>query len=409
LSELILGSGSPRRASILGGMGVDFIKRTADIDERQLAEEQPVPYVCRLAESKARKVLSDCGDGDWLVLGADTIVTIDGELLGKPIDSEHALQMLTRLSARTHEVITAFSLCDSEGGCVVHHETTHVTFRSLQTQEIDEYIASGSPMDKAGAYGIQDGAGEFVQSVDGSFSNVVGLPVESLVTALTQLGVIESGLQARLSTVRGRVAAAQGEGIQTPTLVAVSKGHPLSQIERFQKMGLEVFGESYVQEWLDKISEMAEQPMWHYIGRLQTNKLRRVVETGALIQTVCTIKHLSHIQRHSESLGRVSSCLLQVHLGDEESKAGAAIEQIGELVSFANGLSNVRVLGLMTLPPRGDFGTLRNYFKRLHRAGVKHFGAEVELSMGMSGDLEAAMSQGATMIRIGTALFGARD
>ena len=84
-------------------------------------------------------------------------------------------------------------------------------------------------------------------------------------------------------------------------------------------------------------------------------------------------------------------------------------DQIGELVSFADELRNVRVLGLMTLPPRGEFGTLRSYFKTLHAAGVRHFGPNVELSMGMSSDLEAAMSQGATMIRIGTALFGARD
>jgi uncharacterized pyridoxal phosphate-containing UPF0001 family protein len=96
-------------------------------------------------------------------------------------------------------------------------------------------------------------------------------------------------------------------------------------------------------------------------------------------------------------------------LGDEESKAGVEVDAIGELVSFAQALKNVRVLGLMTLPPKGDFGTLRRYFKTLSAAGIEHFGPEVELSMGMSSDLEAAMSQGATMIRIGTALFGARE
>jgi septum formation protein len=409
LNNLILGSGSPRRAAILRGMGIGFQKQTADIDERQLADERPVCYVRRLAEFKARKVLSECGDGRWCVLGADTIVTIDGELLGKPIDAKQAYQMLSRLSGRTHEVITAFSLCDSEGACVVHHEITRVTFRGLYADEIHGYIATGSPMDKAGAYGIQDAAGAFVEAIDGSFSNVVGLPVESLVVALTKRGVIESGMPARLSTVRGRIAAAQGEGVKTPTLVAVSKGHPVHKIEGFQNMGLEVFGESYVQEWLDKITVMARQPVWHYIGRIQTNKLRRIVETGALIHTVCNRKHLVHIQRHSESLHRVSSCLLQVHLGDEESKAGVEVDAIGELVSFAQALKNVRVLGLMTLPPKGDFGTLRRYFKTLSAAGIEHFGPEVELSMGMSSDLEAAMSQGATMIRIGTALFGARE
>ena len=96
-------------------------------------------------------------------------------------------------------------------------------------------------------------------------------------------------------------------------------------------------------------------------------------------------------------------------MGDEESKAGVEINGLGDLVDFAKTLSHVRVRGLMTLPPRGEFGVLRNYFKVLADLGVQHFGVDVELSMGMSSDLEAAMAQGATMIRVVTALFGARE
>ena len=319
MSTLILGSGSPRRAAILKGMGVEFEKRTADIDESQLPGEASVEYVRRLSERKARKVFAEYGSDSRCVLGADTIVTIDGELLGKPTDEKDAHRMLSRLSNRVHEVITSFTLCDDTGHCTVHHEVTRVSFRDLSSAEIQAYVATGSPMDKAGAYGIQDGAGAFVSRIDGSFSNVVGLPVESLVETFVAQGIIESGVAARLSVVRGRIAAANGLGVKAPLLVAVSKGHGLAKIERLQTMGLTVFGESYLQEWQEKIQSIVHQPTWHYIGRLQTNKLKRVVETGALIHTVCSRKHLVHIQRHSESFDRITSCLLQVHLGDEES------------------------------------------------------------------------------------------
>ena len=161
-------------------------------------------------------------------------------------------------------------------------------------------------MDKAGAYGIQDDAGAFVERIDGSFSNVVGLPVEPLTTCFVNCGLIESGLRARLSLVQGRIAAAAGVGVKTPTLIAVSKGHELEKIERFQSMGVTTFGESYVQEWASKIAAIAQPPVWHYIGRIQTNKLRRIVQTGALIHTVCSRKHLSQIQKHSVALDRVT-------------------------------------------------------------------------------------------------------
>ena len=122
-----------------------------------------------------------------------------------------------------------------------------------------------------------------------------------------------------------------------------------------------------------------------------------------------TIKHLNLIQEYSRKLERVTSCLFQVNLGDEMTKGGVKPSDLELLVQAGKNLSHVRPVGLMTLPPRGDYGTMRRHFGNLADIGRRHFGDSVVLSMGMSHDLEAAVSQGATMIRIGTALFGARE
>ena len=204
----------------------------------------------------------------------------------------------------------------------MHHSITHVHFRSVTAEEIEAYVATGSPMDKAGAYGIQDDAGQFVDRVEGSFSNVVGLPVESLVEVLTTHGFLSPGPSVRLSIIRGRMAAAQNHSDAWPELIAVSKGHGTEKIQSFKDLGLQQFGESYVQEWVKKIDTLDSQPEWHFIGRIQSNKLKLIVEHCSLIHTVSTIKHLNLIQEYSRKLERVTSCLFQVNLGDEMTKGG---------------------------------------------------------------------------------------
>ena len=171
---LILASASPRRGEILANAGIPFVRKAPrDIDETPVAGELPRDYVMRLAREKAEAVAADPTD---IVLGADTIVVIEGEILGKPSDPADAARMLRRLSGRAHEVITGVCL-RNRNGSVIDAATTRVWFSSLSETEIEAYVAGGEPMDKAGAYGIQGLASKFVTRIDGCYFNVMGLPV----------------------------------------------------------------------------------------------------------------------------------------------------------------------------------------------------------------------------------------
>ena len=170
---LVLASRSPRRSEILRQAGIPFTVRVSDVDESVLPGESPGAYVQRLAEAKAMAVTAGQGD---IVLGADTTVVISGEILAKPADARDAHRMLALLSGRRHEVLTG--ICMRRGAratcdCV----TTAVVFAELSEREIAEYVASGEPMDKAGAYAIQGLASKFVERIEGDYFNVMGLPV----------------------------------------------------------------------------------------------------------------------------------------------------------------------------------------------------------------------------------------
>ena len=170
---LVLASQSPRRSEILRQAGIPFTVRAADVDESVLASESPADYVQRLAAAKAYAI--EAADGET-VLGADTTVVIDGEILAKPADAADARRMLARLSGRRHEVLTG--ICLRRGGHTIRdYAATGVVFATLSDAEIDEYVATGEPMDKAGAYGIQGLASKFVERIDGDYFNVMGLPV----------------------------------------------------------------------------------------------------------------------------------------------------------------------------------------------------------------------------------------
>jgi septum formation protein len=176
---LILASSSPRRQELLRQTGIDFEVMAPHINEDQRPGEAPLEYALRLAEEKAQTVARHRPRGP--VLGADTIVVVDGEVLGKPVDATDAVRMLRRLSARAHQVSTAVSLALPDGGADTRSCTTQVYFRKLTEDEIQQYVAGGEPMDKAGAYAIQGGAAHWADRIEGEYSNVVGLPL-SLVT-----------------------------------------------------------------------------------------------------------------------------------------------------------------------------------------------------------------------------------
>ena len=172
---LILASGSPRRAELLRQAGIRFEVSAPDVDETLYPGEAPEAYVRRLAAAKARHVAAS--HPGRLVLGADTTVVVDGEVLGKPRDAADATRMLGQLSGRSHLVLTGVCLIGPAGETRIEAAVTTVEFRPLENAEIAGYVDSGEPMDKAGAYAIQGGAAGFVTRLDGEYSNVVGLPV----------------------------------------------------------------------------------------------------------------------------------------------------------------------------------------------------------------------------------------
>ena len=173
--KLILASGSPRRKELLTAVGWEFEAKTAGIDESVLPGEDPATYVKRLARSKAEAVAAKLTQG--LVLGADTTVVVDDEILGQPEDDDDARRMLRLLSGKWHEVMTGVAVLRVGGEWRVDCETTCVCFAEMSEREIEWYISTGEARGKAGAYGIQGAAGLFIKEIEGDYFNIVGLPI----------------------------------------------------------------------------------------------------------------------------------------------------------------------------------------------------------------------------------------
>jgi septum formation protein len=184
---LILASASPRRADLLRTAGIPFAVAVADVDEREQPGEAPQAYVARLARQKARRVAAEHPGG--FVLGADTTVVVDGTILGKPHDEPDAARMLRLLGGRRHEVLTGLCLQGPGGFDRADVITTVVEFAPLSEAEIACYVATGEPMDKAGAYAVQGRASRFITRIEGSYPNVVGLPVERVYAWCGQAGI----------------------------------------------------------------------------------------------------------------------------------------------------------------------------------------------------------------------------
>jgi septum formation protein len=186
---LILASRSPRRREILERAGMEFEVRAPDVDETVAAGETPGRYVRRLARAKAEAVPLRPGS---VVLGADTVVVVDGRILGKPADADEAARMLGRLAGRWHQVVTGICL-RSAASLSVDAETTRVRLTVLTEDQIRLYVASGEPLDKAGAYAIQGLASKFIDRIEGCYFNVVGLPMALVYRRLCALAGPETG------------------------------------------------------------------------------------------------------------------------------------------------------------------------------------------------------------------------
>lgn len=186
-TKIILASGSPRRADLLARIGVEFELEPSQVQERPHMDEAPPDYIIRIARAKVVAVARKRESG--LVIGADTIVVLDGRLLGKPEDEEDARRMLRQISGKWHAVMTGLALYDAATRReVADYDKTLVRFAQMTEREIDWYVKTGEPMDKAGSYGIQGLGGLFVDEIAGNYYNVVGLPLPLLYRLARRLG-----------------------------------------------------------------------------------------------------------------------------------------------------------------------------------------------------------------------------
>lgn len=226
-------------------------------------------------------------------------------------------------------------------------------------------------------------------------------------------------MKTRIDHIRDRIrqtAIDCGRAPETVGLVAVSKTQSAEQVIKAFEAGLTVFGENYIQEARKKIDFTSDYHIsWHFIGHLQTNKAKYAVKLFDLIHSVDTLKLALEINRQAEKLDKIQSILIQVNISGEASKSGTPEQDALHLIRKISGLENLSIKGLMTMPPyynnpekaRPFFAALRNLRDRIHAQNFANV-SMTELSMGMTGDFETAIEEGATLVRIGTAIFGQR-
>ncbi len=223
----------------------------------------------------------------------------------------------------------------------------------------------------------------------------------------------------RIQNIKKRIeetAVGCGRDPSTVRLVAVSKTIPVNRVKEAIEAGVTVFGENYVQEAREKFSQLATYPVsWHFIGHLQSNKAKYAVRLFDMIHSVDTLKLARELNKQAQKNAKIQNILIQINISKESSKSGADAENVLDLIDKVRHLENLSVKGLMTMPPffndpekaRPYFSGLRNLRDRIRQETSPEIALD-ELSMGMTGDFEAAIQEGATLVRIGTAIFGER-
>lgn len=446
---LILASASPRRRDLLRDSGVPFEIRIAEVDETPQDDETPEALVQRLARTKALAVAQHLSkDAARWVLGADTIVVIDGKILAKPRDAEDACVLLEQILGRTHRVLTGVALMASDPALRCSHEIatqiveSRVRMRHADTEEIRAYVATGEPLDKAGAYAVQGEGRKFIEKIEGSETNVIGLPMEATLALLRKHGLAEASdtadgtvdakahraaqIAKNIADVRRRIAAAcarTNRASNAVTLIAVTKGQDSTAIEAAMHAGQCDFSENYIQEARSKIATLKTSPCkaqddtklrWHFTGHLQSKKVKEAMKLFDVIQTVDRIELARELDKHAAAQAKILPIYLQVNVSDEPQKSGASLQELPALLQACSVLPHLRVEGLMAIPSFSDDPeATRPAFQKLRALRdelVRKFGQPLpELSMGMSGDFEVAIEEGATIVRVGTAIFGARE
>lgn len=447
--RFVLASQSPRRRQILTISGYDFDILPSQISEIPDENLNLTSQIRQLASDKAEACLKmgNFAKGQGiLVLASDTVVVLADQILGKPKDENEARTFLSRLSSQTHDVVTAISLIDVDTGRRLEdHAITKVKFRALTPPEIDAYVETGDPLDKAGAYGIQNAlASGFIEKFDGDYDTVVGLPMKTVEGALATLGV---SAQKRTSVIGENITRIRSEVSAPARLVAVSKTKPASDVIDAWLAGQRIFAENYAQEALPKIREVDElikiarsSPTvrqkfdldsaaaaieWHFIGTLQSKKAKQVVAEFALIHSVDRISLIEEVEKRAAAIagepGRRDfrqPVLLQINIADESTKGGASTDEFLELFAAALKCNHLRLCGVMALPPltddkalaRSRFREVRLIFEAARKQLPESLRADFkELSMGTTHDFKEAIAEGATFVRVGTAIFGERS
>ena len=223
-------------------------------------------------------------------------------------------------------------------------------------------------------------------------------------------------LAARIAGVRERIAKAAaraGRSEQSVRLLAVSKRHAAAAVREAHAAGLRAFGENYAQELVAKAAEVGalDGIEWHLVGHLQTNKARHVAPVIAMVHTIDSAHVATELGKRAAPLGRTIRALIEVNVGKDSKKSGCAPDELGAIIEAVRAVGALELAGLMTMPPYADDpDAARPFFAQLRELQARHGGPRAlpELSMGMSHDLEAAIAEGATIVRVGTAIFGER-
>lgn len=431
INEWILASASPRRQSLITQLGIFPQAIAAEIEEIAQPHESPSHFAERMAVEKALAVAHEAR-GARFVIGGDTVVALGQRILGKPTSRDDAQEMLDQLSGQSHDVWSGWAIvekCKAQVNILQSGVSrSKVLMRDLTLGEIESYVASGEPMDKAGSYGIQGLGGRFVTHLEGSLYSVIGLPLIELMNALKPFDTHRDWtLTERGIRLRERVATAawrSGRPIDQVNVLAVSKKHSLESMIEAARHGFCDFGESYLNELIEKRPSFEHERTssltqswasgtysWHFIGALQTNKAKRIGSLADWVHGLSRLEEAEKLSQGAMAKGHQLKSFIQVNLSGEESKGGIDPDQTLKLLEDCRGLPHLSICGLMTFPPLATPEESRPHFRALARLRDELQGEGYsipELSMGTSDDFEVAIEEGATWIRPGRGLFGDR-
>ncbi len=425
MKKIILASASPRRKELLSKVfSIEIVP--ADIQETPYEKEKASFFVQRMSREKAQQCAMKLKkeNDHQIIIAADTIVVVDDRILGKPLNAEHALEMLNSLNAKSHQVLTAYAIADQNGQILSAglHEA-QVQFKNNTTQVLSDYVQSKEPLDKAGAYGIQGLGANLIESLKGSYFAVMGLDIVSICQDLIKLNLVDipkTSLAIQYFTIIDQIKNAwfRSKLRQDVQLIAVSKYQSIEAMHMVYQFGQIDFAENYQQEWLDKrdqiqtnLSLSTFKPTWHFIGQIQSNKAKKIGEFADFVHGVYKEEQIKKIAQGAESQNRKVRILIQLNLSQEATKGGVTKDELAQIMDIVKSYPSLQLIGLMTFPPEGTAEESRKYFKQLREIRDQFRTEQLplsELSMGISHDFEVAIEEGATMVRVGSALFGAR-